>query len=45
MEDVAIGAIQRLAGVVSEVDRVDRVLRQVGAETELGDDRALQVIP
>jgi hypothetical protein len=45
MEDVAIGAIQRLAGVVGEVDRVDRVLRQVRAETKLRDDRALQVIP
>jgi hypothetical protein len=36
MEDVAIGAIQRLARVVGEVDRIDRVLRQVGAETRLG---------
>jgi hypothetical protein len=33
MEDIAIGAIERLARVVSEVNRIDRVLRQVRAET------------
>jgi hypothetical protein len=44
MQDIAIGAIQRLARVVGEIDRIDRVVRQGGAETKLGDNRALQII-
>jgi hypothetical protein len=31
VEDITIGAIQRLARLVCEIDRIDRVLRQVRA--------------
>ena len=44
VQDVVALAIQRLAGGVSEVQRIDRVLRQVGAEALLRDDGALQVV-
>ena len=44
MQDIGVRTVQRLASIVREVERIDRVLRQVRAETELGDDRALQVV-
>lgn len=41
---VLVGAIERLAGFVEQVQRVDRVFRKIGAEPELRDDRPLQVV-
>ncbi len=45
MEDIGAPPIQRLSCLVCYIDRIDRVLLQVRAETQLGvDDRALQII-
>ena len=44
MERVLVGAVERLAGFVAEIERVDRILGQVRAEAELRNDGALEVV-
>ena len=40
-DPIFVRAVERLAGVVEEVQRIDRVFRQVGPKADLGDDGAL----
>jgi hypothetical protein len=44
MQVVGVRTIEWLAALVTKIDRIDRIFRQVGAETELRHDRALQII-
>jgi hypothetical protein len=44
MQNISIRTIQWLACIVCKVERIDRVLWQVRAKTQLGDNRALQVV-
>ena len=44
MDGVVAGAVERLAVGIGEIEGIDRILRQVGTETELGDDGALEII-
>ena len=44
MEDVVVRLVERLAGVIEEVDRIDGVLREIRAEADLGNDGALEVV-
>ena len=44
VEGVFARAIERLAGVVEKVQRIDRIFGEVGAEADLRDHGALQVV-
>ncbi|MCY1440763.1 hypothetical protein D9M71_570480 [compost metagenome] len=41
VQAVGVGAVQRLAVLIAQVQWVDRVFRQVGAQADLGHDGAL----
>ncbi len=44
MQHVLAGAVERPAGLVAQIERIDRVFRQVRAETKLRNDGALEVV-
>jgi hypothetical protein len=43
VDPIFVRAVERLAGVVEEVQRIDCVLREVGPKADLGDDGALEI--
>jgi hypothetical protein len=44
VERVSVATVERLAGVVEEVQRIDGVLGQIGTKAQLSDDGTLQVV-
>ena len=44
MERVFVATIERPAGLVTEIERIDRILGQVRAKALLCDDGTLQVV-
>src|SRR5262245_60794946 len=44
MDRVVTATVERLAGVVGEVERIDRILGQVGPEPYLRDDGPFQIV-
>ncbi|MNY32481.1 hypothetical protein D3C86_1667000 [compost metagenome] len=44
MQHVLVRAVERLAGRIPHVQWINRILGQVGAEPDLGDDRAFKVV-
>jgi hypothetical protein len=44
MDRVFIRAVERFAGIVSEIERIDGILGQIRAEADLGEDRTLEVV-
>src|SRR6185312_1301672 len=42
MDRVAVGAVERVASLVTDVERIDRVLGQVGAKTKWSNHCALE---
>src|SRR5258708_14590236 len=44
VDRVFVRSVERLAGLIGEIERIDRVFRQVRAEADPGDDRPLEIV-